>query len=282
MLNISVGATMPSLNTELIDNIPLYLPPLDYQNKAASILDVIDEKILLNNKVNSELEALARTLYDYWFVQFDFPDGSGRPYKSAGGAMVFNPVLNRHIPKGWEVKKLKELVKINKRKAEPNADLRLIDLSIMPSGTICLNQSSAGDSFATNMLDMRKYDILFGSIRPYLLKAGFAPFDGLVAGTIHSFSPLEKSNTNFLLLAMTSKSIFDHAITSSKGTKMPVIGAGDLLDYLVPYSPKVMTAFEEAISFKEIIATNIEESMRLAMLRDFLLPMLMNGQMSVD
>jgi len=200
-----------------------------------NILAWIDKKIDLNNRINAELEVVARELYNYWFVQFDFPDEFRRPYKSSGGKMVYNDVLKREIPEGWEVTTLEKLLCINRQKATPNKDKKLIDLSIMPSKTFCLCNFNNGDALDTNLFTMNKYDILFGSIRPYLLKAGFAPFDGLVTGTVHSFSPKRKNEMNYLILTMTSDNIFEHAITSSKGTKMPVIGVHDLSDYKIPY-----------------------------------------------
>jgi type I restriction enzyme S subunit len=94
------------------------LIPLSEQLKVAKVLSDLDAKIELNNKINAELEAMAKTLYDYWFVQFDFPDPEtssgqvGKPYKTSGGKMVYNVELKREIPEGWEVKNLGELINI--------------------------------------------------------------------------------------------------------------------------------------------------------------------------
>src|SRR5690606_31656036 len=114
MLNISVGATMPSLNTKLMDDIPLTLPNLLIQEKVASVLSALDDKIELNNRINAELEQMSKTLYDYWFVQFDFPNETGKPYKSSGGKMVYNQVLKREIPEGWEVQVFSDWIKETK------------------------------------------------------------------------------------------------------------------------------------------------------------------------
>jgi type I restriction enzyme, S subunit len=114
MMNISVGATMPSLNTSLMANIPLYLPKKEDQQKIASVLSALDSKIELNNRINAELEAMAKTLYNYWFVQFNFPDENGKPYKTSGGAMVWNKELKREIPEGWEVKALGKEIEIQR------------------------------------------------------------------------------------------------------------------------------------------------------------------------
>jgi type I restriction enzyme S subunit len=114
MLNISVGATMPSLNTALMDSIQLFLPSKEVQQKTALVLSTLDSKIKLNNRINSELEAMAKTLYDYWFVQFDFPDKNGKPYKTSGGKMVWNKELKREIPAGWKASRMSEWIESNK------------------------------------------------------------------------------------------------------------------------------------------------------------------------
>lgn len=91
----------PILNKADFSNIVINIPNKQYQDKVAEKLIAIDKKIALNNKINAELEAMAKLIYDYWFVQFDFPDANGKPYKSSGGKMVYNAALKREIPEGW-------------------------------------------------------------------------------------------------------------------------------------------------------------------------------------
>ena len=98
------GVDLVSLN-----QYPILLPDIDYQDKVLSVLTTIDHKINLNNRINQELESMAKLIYNYWFVQFDFPDENGKPYKSSGGKMVYNEVLNREIPEGWEVNRIIEI-----------------------------------------------------------------------------------------------------------------------------------------------------------------------------
>lgn len=286
------------VNENILKNFEFNFPTLQDQQKIASVLSTLDSKIELNNRINAELEAMAKTIYDYWFVQFDFPSSlasinsaSDRTlskvegYKTSGGEMVYNQELKREIPKGWEVKKLKDILKKNNKKFNLNDEkhnIDTIDLSVMPSSTMCLTEKNTSDEFGTNLFEMNKFDILFGAIRPYLLKAGFAPFDGLVTGTVHSFHTINEYDYNFALLTMTHESIFQFAISNSKGTKMPVIGADDLLEYKVPYNEKIVHKFNKILLFKEVISQNIQENQKLAELRDFLLPMLMNGQVVVE
>ena len=96
------------------------IPDFEEQRKIANILSAIDDKIQINNQINHELEAMAKALYDYWFMQFDFPDQNGKPYKSSGGKMVYNPELKREIPEGWGVEKLKYFLTIKNGKDHKN------------------------------------------------------------------------------------------------------------------------------------------------------------------
>ena len=114
ILNSCGGSVQSVVNTKIINNllIPLY-PCINYKS-VSNLLENLEYKIELNNKINQNLEAMAKTLYDYWFVQFDFPDKNGKPYKSSGGKMVYSEELKREIPEGWEVDLLDSFVKVTK------------------------------------------------------------------------------------------------------------------------------------------------------------------------
>ena len=280
-----IGSSQPLLTQGILNKIDVNIySDENIRTKIAAVLSALDAKIELNNQINAELEKMAKTIYDYWFVQFDFPDANGKPYKSSGGAMVWNEELKREIPAGWEVLKMNKLLikNIVKFNFNSNKSIDTIDLSVMPSSTMCLNQKNSSDFFTTNLFILNKFDILFGAIRPYLLKAGFSPFDGLVTGTVHSFKTKNENFYNFALLTMVSNSMFDFAISNCKGTKMPVIGADDLLSYKVAFNEKVAIKFNNFLEFKHLIINNIEQNQTLADLRDWLLPMLMNGQIKVE
>jgi len=282
--NKANGAVQKCLYINDFENLDIDYHDILTQQKITSILSIFDEKMELNNKINSELEKIVKTLYDYWFVQFDFPDEDGKPYKSSGGKMVWNEELKKDIPEGWEVKKLNNLLRKNIDKFILNGNkhgINTIDLSVMPSATMCLAEKNTSDKFGSNLFKMNKFDILFGGIRPYLLKAGFAPFDGLVTGTVHSYRVINNFDYNFTILTVVHNSFFKFAVSNSKGTKMPIISSNDLLSYQLAYKEDVVKKFNQLISFKEIISKNIQENHDLAKLRDFILPMLMNGQVTI-
>lgn len=275
------GTTTKTITKEEIKNIELliHIDKSD-QDIIEKLLTSIDKKISLNNLINNILEKQLHTIYDYWFTQFDFPDEKGKPYRSSGGKMVWNEELKREIPEGWECRTLGSLLHRHQQAFDYKSEQPTIDLSIMPSSSIAIAQTNSSSMFATNLYWMDEGDLLFGSIRPYLKKAGIAPCDGVVAGTVHCFQVNDKENYNFALFTLCSKNIFDYAIKVSKGTKMPVVSAEDILSYKVPYSKEISRLFN-AFSIQKTICNNVKEIHKLTKLRDWLLPMLMNGQATV-
>lgn len=113
--NIGTGTTFKEVSKSALEGFNILIPKnITQQRNIASVLSSLDDKIELNNRINAELEAMEKTLYDYWFVQFDFPDANGKPYKSSGGKMVYNQELKREIPEGWEVGKLADWIASDK------------------------------------------------------------------------------------------------------------------------------------------------------------------------
>ncbi len=274
----SNGSSYKSLSLEQINNIPFCADNLNLE-KIGSLLDYLDLKINNNNKINTELESMAKTLYDYWFLQFEFPNAEGKPYKSSGGKMVYDEKLKREIPEGWKVKHLKDLLYLGNDEKYDGDNINTLDLSVMPSNSISLNQINESKKFDTNLFKMKKFDILFGSIRPYLKKGGIAPCDGAFTGTVYCFRCYNDALYNYALITLCSDNMFDYAYKNSKGSKMPVIGSDRILDYPIPYDENLIKKFN-FFDIKNIITSNVMQNQELASLRDFLLPLLMNGQVT--
>ncbi|MHA0314929.1 restriction endonuclease subunit S domain-containing protein [Mesomycoplasma ovipneumoniae] len=272
------GSILPRCDKNHIMNYSI--PDVKNKEKIGDFIFFINKKIELNNKINDNLEKQAKLLYDYWFTQFDFPDENGNPYKSSGGEMVFNEELKRYIPNGWSVKKMSDIIlkksnPFNFKSIEPT-----IDLSVMPQNSISLTTANTSSNFSTNLFTMVEGDILFGSIRPYLRKAGIAPFNGVVAGTIHSFIPKFQYDYNFALITISSDSFFKYAISQSQGTKMPIVSSQSVLSYKFPYNKEISKKFN-ILNIKNIIAKNSQQIIYLTTLRDYLLPLLLNGQVTI-
>lgn len=226
------------------------------------------------------LQVLAQSTYSRWFNQFEFPNEDGLPYKSNGGKLVYNEELKREIPIGWEVKELGDLLIKNTTKYN-GSTINTIDLSVMPSGSFSLMTLNSSDNFTTNLFEMTQGDLMFGSIRPYLKKAGIAPCNGAFAGTVHSYHTKNDYDYNLCLCALTNDDMFNYAIKNAKGTKMPVIASDDLLKYKVPYNKNIVKLFNDNLIIKDIVCNCVMQNIELNQLKSKLLPLLINGQLEV-
>ena len=274
------GSGQKNLLLDTMRNYEMEIHNYSEQIKIASILEKIEQKIIINGSIIYELESMAKTLYDYWFLQFEFPNEEGKPYKSSGGKMVYNEELQREIPEGWEVKTIGDLVMRNNKKFDYKSVQKNIDLSVMPSDSIAVNQFNSSKDFSTNLFVMNKGDILFGSIRPYLHKACIAPCMGTFAGTVYSYAVKEGKDYNLVLTTLTRKAFFDYAESCCQGTKMPVVRNESILEYKLAYNSKFAKLFNDYVNIKDSVPNLIMQNQELASLRDFLLPMLMNGQVT--
>ncbi|WP_339195947.1 restriction endonuclease subunit S [Solibacillus sp. FSL R5-0449] len=275
-------STVPGVDRNVLHSMKVpFIKEVEEQKKVVNILEKIDNKITINNKINDNLEKQIKMIYDYWFTQFDFPNETGKPYRSSGGKMIWNNELKREIPEGWQVAPLKDLLIKNTIAFDYLKELPAVDLSVMPSDSISLNQLNKSSNFTTNLYKMNCGDILFGSIRPYLHKAGIAPCDGVVAGTIHSYKVKDEKFYNFILATITRKMFFDFALNVSTGSKMPVVSNDVLLSYKVAYSSELVKKFS-VIPLKDTIVKNVQQNQMLVQLRDWLLPMIINGQIVQD
>lgn len=193
-------------------------------------------------------------------------------------------IINRHLCNAKDKKTvaLKKLVKrINIPIDSIIRKIPTVDLSVMPSGSFSLSQLNDSANFESNLTEMKEGNILFGSIRPYLKKAGIAPCNGAVTGTIYQYEILDERFYNLILYSLTSQQIFNYATKSSHGTKMPVVNSDRLLEYSIEYTEELLDDIE-ILNLKDIIVRNCKENSNLTKLRDFLLPLLMNEQATID
>jgi type I restriction enzyme S subunit len=296
----AVGATMPNLNTGILSSIPFHGPEKLEQERVANVLSAIEGKIELNNRINAELEAMAKTLYDYWFVQFDFPDdspqGQGKPYKTSGGKMVYNPTLKREIPQGWDVRPITDCCDIvdclHSKKPEQNfvsPDYFLLQLeNIRDDGLIDVNSKYfvSQEDYAnwTSRIEVKKHDVVmtnagriaaFAQI-PFEVKCGIGR--NITAIRPHDICP------NYFFSCLSGFDIQSQILTNLdhgaffKSFNVKGIKA---LNIVRP-SDEIEEEFEKLVSpIIEKRQKAILENHRLINLRDWLLPMLMNGQVTV-
>jgi type I restriction enzyme S subunit len=307
MISSSGGTSIQNLNQEILSKVKLPLLQILAQNKITKVLSDLDAKIELNNKVNDNLEQMAKTLYDYWFVQFDFPDTNGNPYRTSGGKMVWNEELKREIPEGWEVKTFSEWINNDKsgdwgkEQAEGNYTEKVY----------CIRGADINGLNGTGELKSPERYILEKNLHKTLDPAdliveisGGSPTQStgrlafITEGTLARFdAPIICSNfckavtlKNKKLLynfVYHWKSIYDAGVLF--GYEGKTSGIKNLLfDSFVSSHYTVVpeeTLAEKFYDFMEPIQAkkqkNLKENQELASLRDWLLPMLMNGQVSV-
>lgn len=282
--NQSQGSQTKFLTRPLLEGLKLRKLSYGEQVKVASVLKLIDQKISINSQIAKNMEALAKSCYKYWFEHFNFPNENGDPYSDSGGKMVWHDELQIEIPRNWEVRKLSDLMLENSEKfSYDQSNVDAMDLSVMPSGSIVLDERNSSDEFGTNLFLLKKGDLLFGSIRPYLLKGGISTFDGVVTGTVNSYRVKNLNDYNFCALTLFSDLMFKFAITNSKGgTKMPVIKSSRQLEFAFPYDQEVAKSFQEMFSLSDVLISTVQEMYLLRQLKNWLLPMFMSGQIDLD
>ncbi len=294
--NVATGSTIKNLSLKSIQDFEVPVPELNEWKSIATVLSALDSKIELNNRINAELEAMAKTIYDYWFVQFDFPDKNGKPYKTSGGKMVWNEELRREIPEGWgsgELNKIGDILggstpskaieenfcvgngmpwitpkdlSINKDKKYitrgeldvTEIGLKSASLKIMPAGTVLLSSRAPIGYLAISRLNVTT-------------NQGFK-----------SFVPNSKFSTEFIFY--TIKNLIPEIEANSSGSTFQEVSTSTLRKIKTVFpSNNILPIFDKKIKpiFKQQDVLE-EENQKLAELRDWLLPMLMNGQVKVN
>lgn len=287
MMASTHGSIMLHLTKDFMDRLPVHFPSdLKSQARISSVLTLIDKKIDCNNHINSELEMMAKTLFDYWFVQFDFPDTNGKPYKSSGGKMVYNSILKREIPVGWDVLNLNDLVDLIKGNVSPSdvaENTPYIGLEHIGRKTIVLSEWASSDFAESDKTVFKKNDILFGKIRPYFHKVTVAPFDGITSTDTIILRPKKRCNFGLALETVFADEFVEAATQSSTGSKMPRADWNVLQHYKIPVPDTTLLHSFNAVFEKALdkIFLSETENKQLVELRDWLLPMLMNGQVTV-
>lgn len=295
------GSTRAYLGITGQHNLSLRVPGIQRQKNIADVLSVIDTKIELNNRINAELEAMAKTLYDYWFVQFDFPfdfascpeqgrregkpAANGKPYKSSGGKMVYNPTLKREIPEGWEVASLWNIAKyyngLAMQKYRPTDDeflpvIKIREMSVgfsdstekasinIPKDAV-VNDGDVLFSWSAT-LDVKIWSQGCGALNQHIFKVTSSKYPK----SFYYFELLNYLN-HFKMMADLRKTTMGHiTLDHLKQAKicLPPLHLLEKADQLlVP------------ILGKHLLLE--KENKYLCTLRDWLLPMLMNGQVTI-
>jgi type I restriction enzyme S subunit len=281
-----------NLNSNDIKEFEIRLPnDLLSQQKIAKVLSDLDAKIELNNKINIELEAMAKTLYDYWFVQFDFPDANGKPYKTSGGKMVWNEELKREIPEGWEVKKIKDIAKTGSGGTPLKSKKEFYENGNIP----WINSGEVNEPFIIStkkFITKKGLDNSSAKLFPkgtilmamYGATAGQVSLIDIEASTNQAICAIIPNDNRLIpYVKFEMHQLYEYLISLSTGSARDNLSQDKIkeLFIVIPEENIIEEFYKVSNSSFEKILINLKQNQELASLRDWLLPMLMNGQVSV-
>lgn len=286
------GSIQDNINIEYLTNLKFKVPSKPTQDNIAGILFSIDTKIQNNKKIIVELEDVSKTIYDYWFTQFDFPDENGKPYKSSGGKMVYNKKLKREIPFGWEVSTMREntlfdIIKPGIDEFKRKTYLATADVSgtSISEGEVITFEDRVSRANMQPKLNTVWFAKMKNSVKHlFLNKEMIKLIDNTVLST--GFCGLQCSETSFEYVSSFISNKYFETIKDelAHGATQQAVNNDDLESiFIIAPSGNILDNYH--ISFKSIygnISTKIIENKQLAELRDWLLPMLMNGQATVS
>lgn len=260
------GSIQDNINIEYLENLNFKIPNRDVQKKIENVLCTLDTKIENNIKINEKLEEMAKTIYNYWFLQFDFPDENGKPYKTSGGKMVWNKELKQEIPEGWKVRKVSEYVDVITGKEDAN------------------HSSLNGEYpfFTCSKEILRCDDYKFEG--KTVLIAGNGDFnvkyyDGKFNAYQRTYVLIPENKDIIGLIYQSALRTIEKFKKGSNGSIVKFITKGDV-DNIVVLNPKENVDIGIFNKILNDIENNKKENEKLNSLRDFLLPLLMNGQVT--
>ncbi len=242
---------------------------------------------------NQNLEALARQLYDYWFVQFDFPDEIGRPYRANGGKIVYNEELKREIPQEWDVKEISSLSVINGHTLSKGGELleiAYLDTSSLTENTISeIQYLSLIDAPSRAQRKVQDKTILYSTVRPRLKHYGILcnPSNNMIASTgFATIDALDKTMAYYIYSALVQDYITEYlgGVADTAVSSYPSISPTDIghVKIAIPPSHIIETFDKKISSLFELKEENESENRMLIKQRNELLPLLMNGQVNFD
>lgn len=219
---VSGGDVRGGISWDTFCDMPIVIPHIDKQSEIVREYNIIQNRIKLNNQLITKLEETAQAIYKQWFVDFEFPDANGNPYKSNAGEMVWCEELEKEIPKGWITNNLSSYAKYSNKRISITD---LIPTKYISTENMLRNKKGieVSDEIPdiTTALKFVSNDILISNIRPYLKKIWFADFEGGCSNDVLCIETLNKKDSYFIYNSLEQDCFFDYVMAGSKGTKMP-------------------------------------------------------------
>ena len=285
-----IGSSQPLITQSMLRDMVVDIEiNIEKQKRIANSISIIDKKIQTNNQINQELEAMAKTLYDYWFVQFDFPDQNGKPYKSSGGKMVYHPELKREIPEGWRVAKLNEIVDLisgypfSSNDYVTSGKYKLYTIKNVQDGFTVDKVDNYLDFLPSNMsheCQLRRGDLIM-SLTGNVGRIGMVYEDNVLLNQrVLKLKTINKTHKSFIYSFFRSDVTKAHLENISTGTSQKNLSPIDIGNMMIPFPSESL--FSKFLDNLNMLANNFVEIQELTQLRDWLLPMLMNGQVKMQ
>lgn len=281
-----------SFNEDIFSFLNVYLPDYDVQVRIGDFLYSIEQKIDVNKRIGVELEDMAKTLYDYWFTQFDFPNEEGKPYRSSGGVMEWNEQLKREIPKGWVAKSISSLCDIlsgysfSSATYSDKGKYKLITIKNVQDTGINLDVDNHIECLPENIPEFCKlsYGDILMSLTGNVGRVGIMYTKNcLLNQRVALIRPKQSYLSGYLYILFRSAQMRTLMENIATGTSQKNLSPVDTGKILIPYDEKIVDRFCDTIN---VIIDKItfcqKENHELTELRDWLLPMLMNGQATVE
>ncbi len=281
------GSAQPGVNAKRFGEFMLPVPTLEEQSSIAKILSDLDAKIELNRQMNDTFEHMTDALFKHWFVDFEFPNNEGRPYKSSGGKMVYNEEFGKEMPEGWGVGVFGDLVKNIKEPLHAGESIKnrvYAPIDSIPMRKLVIDRYKSYREAQSSLIAFEKGDILFGAMRAYFHRVTFSPFTGVTRTTTFVLRPKKKEYLSYALLTLNQDESVAYADSQSKGTTMPYAVWENSLEQMPIMIPDetVIAQFNEITErFLYLMTDNILQNITLNKIRDSLLPKLMSGKIRV-
>ena len=283
-----LGSTRGNMSAQDFKNIKIAFPSRYTQDKLVELFDLFNNKVKINNKINFELESMAKTLYNYWFLQFEFPNENGKPYKSSGGKMVWNEELKREIPEGWEVRTVKDCADVvsgypfKTETYSKDGKYKIYTIGNVQDGYIddtCPNKIDFIPDDMDRGCILKPCDIIM-SLTGNVGRVGLVyTKNALLNQRVLKVEPLEGYH-NFLYLLFRNSSFSRVMQRIASGTSQKNLSPNQVCDFKFAIPKKsLLDLFNKKVNgFIKAIVNNLSQNQELTSLRDFLLPLLMNGQ----
>lgn len=280
-------STVPGVDRNVLHQMKVpFCKDIPTQKKIIKALETVDRKIELNKQLNDNLAAMIKTIYEYWFVQFEFPDKNGNPYKSSGGKMVWNEQLKKEIPDSWRTDKLLNIVSWESNSQPPKSEF----IYSPKDGYVRFiqNRDYENDSYRTyipltnNLSTVNRFDILMdkygdaGTVR-YGIEGAFNVALGKINVLYHNFQEYVRS-------FLESDGVYSYLHNSCMASTRASLNESnlDMLNIVIPDENSLLRYQEDIHQIRETILLNNSENQNLISLRDWLLPMLINGQATIE